>query len=167
MSKIFGVHAKLASTDWEDVPASVINGANQVGFGTMIISSAKSRRVGSDGEIIYVLKSGTVTGSIAQLPLPAGWVTSSAIIPDITATFRADGAVPVGRVDRGAVTGGFDVTVIAAPGLAYLGVGVAHGTAIAMVRAAANAVVVSNEFFTVTAKIPIQGWSSNDILPIT
>lgn len=149
-------------TEWVNY-ASILNAAPTQGFGTITDHVAWARRVGSELEIRYVGKTGGVTATEARLALPPGLVIADTI-PNLTTSYRPDGAVAVGRLDRGSSTGVADNTILATPGQNYVGIGNATGSQFSMVRVNGNGVINSSEFFTVTASIPIQGFAASNVV---
>jgi len=137
-------------TDWVDYTPTT------QGFGTPTITQAQWRRVGGDIEIKVKLTTGTTTGVEARVGLPTG-VTSASTVPTL--------APANGFYLRGAASVSHGGSMLIEPSVTYLTFGpvttFGSTSSIGLAKENGNAIISSTEILAFTAKVPVQGWSSN------
>lgn len=142
-------------TDWVDYTP-----INTQGFGTIVPSKIRSRRVGSNQEIIATFIVGTIAAVECRFSLNGVTSAGTTLIPSAPA--GAGTAMACGRVIRQNVTGAFDSVVLIEPSTGYLTFGVSSNTANGLTKIPATSLVVSGEGVTIEASVPIAGWLANE-----
>lgn len=148
-----------ANYDWISFSPTSLN------LGTPTFQSCRHKREGPDLLVSCVVTSTSAPGAEMRLGLPGSLITSTDSSKIPTNPAGAGTALPIGRVDRANGMGAYDTVVLAQPGKSYVNFGVGGSTLNSM-SIASTSLVVSNETFTVTYRVPIEGWTENQNAPM-
>lgn len=167
MPKIFGVHAKLAKIDAQAITMTLTSSSVNPTKGTVTYETCFYERDGSDMIISYSFNqtsAGTGGTGIYFLNLPGGFVI------DATKQIRGpDGSSTSPYVGSGAISGDpgqFTIDVIA-DSTTRLRFQITNATNTGDWGSTLAAFGNTNLRVSWTARVPIVGWKSSDIVPIT
>lgn len=125
------------------------------GFGTPTGVEIFSRRVGDSLEIKGKFTSGTATGSEAQMTLGYNGVDSNVTSSDTT---KIPSITMSGIAGYGVATPAIPYTLIE-PSVQYITFGIQDATRYSLSKLAGTALLGSSNTLTITALVPIQGWT--------
>jgi hypothetical protein len=153
MSKIFGVHAKLASTDWQAYTPVF------TAFGTVTSIDMQWRREGSEVKIRGKFLTGTHTGVEARISLP---IVNAVQL--VSADISKIGSIQLLGLNA-RTDGATQVTIcLIEPSTSYF---VFSQSGQNMFTKANGTTFSSSNTYDVYFSCPIQGWSTLDIVPAT
>ena len=183
MSKIFGVHAKLASTDWQSYTMNIAGTtSNPTKATTTVIDIAKWRRLGDSMQITYnyyhTNNTGAAAGSgIYLFPLPLGYtIDSSKLTPSTlgnqavvgNAIVRnASGAVNSNGAPSAAERAFAYAVAYNTTNIALISVYQFNDSTPIFVGSAFCPLTQAAESYSFTVTVPISGWTSSDIVTAT
>ncbi len=128
------------------------------GFGTVTANTLRSRRVGSNLEILGDFVTGTTDGSLATFTLGVGGVNGGII----AATWLSASNVRVGEWGYGAVSTIAVTSVLATASDTALGFGFSDASHSSTTKITANTVFGSSKQIAIIASVPIDGWTANN-----
>lgn len=157
MAKIFGVHAKLASSN--PVPYTPVI----QGFGTPTSINIVSYRAGKYLVIEGSFFAGVTTAVEARIGLGFNGIAGGLTVdPVALVALRTVGKAAVSNLAAR------DYQMLSEPSVGYLTIGYQESTTIsALQKQNGNSINSSGNDFTFFARVPILGWSDSDIVPIT